>query len=55
MRLAAVWCPVPGLSPRKAETVQSGYERNDALVLLKGMLWGLAAMAVGLLVAAVLI
>jgi hypothetical protein len=55
MHIAAVWCPVPGLSPRKAQTMQSGYERNDGVVLLKWTLGGLAAIGVALLVAAVLI
>jgi hypothetical protein len=55
MHAAAVWCPEPGLSPCKAETVQSEYERNDAAVLLKCVLWGLAGIAVALLVAVTLI
>jgi hypothetical protein len=35
--------------------VPSGYEDNEGVVLLKWTLWGLAAIAVGLLVTAVLI
>jgi hypothetical protein len=53
MHAAAVFVRVPGLAPSNAETVQSGYERNDAAVLLKCVLWGLAGIAVALLVAAV--
>jgi hypothetical protein len=35
--------------------VQSGYERNDAAILLNYVLWGIALIAVALLVAAALI
>jgi len=50
--MAAAWC-AQGISPCEASTVQ--IEDNEAFVLLKWMLWGLATVAVGLLVLAALI
>jgi hypothetical protein len=47
-------CPVPGSLASKADTVQSG-EGRDGVVLLKWMLWGLAALGVALLLAAALL
>jgi hypothetical protein len=55
MHVAASFCWSGPAAPAKADTVQSGYEPNEAAVLLNYVLGGIAFVAVALLVSAALI